>query len=238
MVPWTPQSVWMAQFDQKADPFHFDDTIAAGDRFEGGGFEWQAHAAPGPRHGCAHVLRAARIASSSRATRCGRTAWASSGRRRAPTRTSRPRSRRSRRIERLDPRVVIPGHGTPFADARGSIANVRVALAAFARDPAKNARHMAKVMFVFALLDRQAMRVEDVPAYVARVGCHADLDAAFPQAGRAGATRTGCSPTWSAPAPSRCATAWHGPRPAPRARRRAAGGDPGCRARRPPLVTP
>ena len=37
--PWTPQSVWMAQFDQKADPFHFDDTIKAGDTFDGGGFE-------------------------------------------------------------------------------------------------------------------------------------------------------------------------------------------------------
>ena len=47
VVPWTPQSAWMAKFDQRADPFHFDATIAAGDAFEGGGFEWQAHAAPG-----------------------------------------------------------------------------------------------------------------------------------------------------------------------------------------------
>ena len=45
--PWTPQSVWMRQFDQRADPFHFDDTIAAGATFEGGGFEWEAHGAPG-----------------------------------------------------------------------------------------------------------------------------------------------------------------------------------------------
>jgi glyoxylase-like metal-dependent hydrolase (beta-lactamase superfamily II) len=47
VVPWTPQSAWMAQFDQRADPFNFDDTIRAGDTFEAGGFEWQAHAAPG-----------------------------------------------------------------------------------------------------------------------------------------------------------------------------------------------
>ena len=46
-MPWTPQSVWMAQFDQRADPFHHDDTIAPGDTFEGGGFEWEVHAAPG-----------------------------------------------------------------------------------------------------------------------------------------------------------------------------------------------
>jgi len=35
--PWTPQSVWMARFDQRADPFRFDDTIEAGETFEGGG---------------------------------------------------------------------------------------------------------------------------------------------------------------------------------------------------------
>jgi hypothetical protein len=47
--PWTPQSVWMAQFDQRADPFHFDDTIAAGQSFDGlaftqyGGNAWWDH---------------------------------------------------------------------------------------------------------------------------------------------------------------------------------------------------
>src|SRR4051812_38740361 len=45
--PWTPQSVWMAQFDQRADPFHPDDTIAAGAAFEGGGLQWHAHTAAG-----------------------------------------------------------------------------------------------------------------------------------------------------------------------------------------------
>jgi glyoxylase-like metal-dependent hydrolase (beta-lactamase superfamily II) len=47
VVPWTPQSVWMAQFDQRADPFHFDDTLLPGNAFEAGGFEWEVHAAPG-----------------------------------------------------------------------------------------------------------------------------------------------------------------------------------------------
>jgi glyoxylase-like metal-dependent hydrolase (beta-lactamase superfamily II) len=82
-------------------------------------------------------------------------------------------------IERLDPAVVIPGHGAPFADAAGSIAHVRSRLDAFERDPVKAARHMARVMFVFSLLDRQAMRVEDVPGYVASVECHARIANAF-----------------------------------------------------------
>jgi len=76
------------------------------------------------------------------------------------------------RIEALDPAVVIPGHGMPFADLAGSLANVRSRLAAFAADPVKNARHLVKVLFVFALLERDSMAVADVAAYVARVPCY------------------------------------------------------------------
>src|SRR5258708_35738121 len=54
--PWTPQSAWMEEFDQRADPFRFDDTIAAGDSFGGGGLEWQAPAAPGHHQGAPRVL--------------------------------------------------------------------------------------------------------------------------------------------------------------------------------------
>jgi glyoxylase-like metal-dependent hydrolase (beta-lactamase superfamily II) len=178
VVPWTPQSAWMAEFDQRADPFHFDSTIGAGDAFVGGGFEWQAHAAPGhdmdalmffePRH---------RILVS------GDALWENGMGFVYAVEGPNPYIEAAREtlaaIERLDPAIVIPGHGAPFTNAKGSIANVRSRLDAFERDPVKAARHMAKVMFVFSLLDREAMRVDEVPAYLARVGCHADLDARF-----------------------------------------------------------
>ena len=178
VVPWTPQSVWMAQFDQKADPFHFDDTIAPGDRFEGGGFEWHVHAAPGhdmdalmffePRH---------RILVS------GDALWENGMGFVWPEEGANPFIDAAHealdRIERLDPAVVIPGHGEPFADARGSIANVRSRLAAFAADPAKNARHVVKVMFVFALLDRQFMPRSEVADYLDRVPCYRQLSDRF-----------------------------------------------------------
>src|SRR5260221_11827067 len=45
--PWTPQSAWMEEFDQRAYPFHFNDTIAAGDTCSVGGFDRQSDAAPG-----------------------------------------------------------------------------------------------------------------------------------------------------------------------------------------------
>jgi glyoxylase-like metal-dependent hydrolase (beta-lactamase superfamily II) len=82
-------------------------------------------------------------------------------------------------IERLAPAVVIPGHGAPFGDVAGSIAKVRSRLHAFARDPAKNARHMAKVMFVFALLDRGSMPVAALPGYLERVPCYGQISRRF-----------------------------------------------------------
>jgi glyoxylase-like metal-dependent hydrolase (beta-lactamase superfamily II) len=82
-------------------------------------------------------------------------------------------------IERLAPAIVIPGHGKPFFDARGSVAKVRAKLAAFERDPAKNARHVVKVMFVFALLDRGGMPVGEVAGYLARIPCYRMLSERF-----------------------------------------------------------
>jgi glyoxylase-like metal-dependent hydrolase (beta-lactamase superfamily II) len=178
VLPWTPQSVWMAQFDQKADPFHFDDTIAAGDAFEGAGREWEAHAAPG------HDMDALMFFEPrSRVLISGDALWENGMGFVWPQDGPNPHIEAAHAaldaIEHLAPLAVIPGHGRPFADAAGSIAAVRSRLEAFARDPAKNARHVAKVMFVFALLDRGAMAVDEVPGYLARVPCYLQLSEGF-----------------------------------------------------------
>jgi glyoxylase-like metal-dependent hydrolase (beta-lactamase superfamily II) len=172
--PWTPQSVWMAHFDQRADPFHFDDTLAPGDRFEGGGFEWEAHAAPGhdmdalmffePRHRI--------LVSGDALWRNGMGfVWPDDGEHRYIEAAHATLDA----IERLDPAIVIPGHGEPFTEVDESIANVRSRLDAFARDPARNARHAIKVFFVFALLERGGMPVSHVPGYLAQVPCYGEL---------------------------------------------------------------
>ncbi len=178
VVPWTPQSVWMTQFDQRADPFHFDDTLAAGDRFVAGGLEWQAHAAPGhdmdalvffePKH---RVL----ISGDALWREGMGFVWPEEGRN--------PRIDAAREalvtIERLHPAVVIPGHGVPFEDVGGALASVRAKLDAFERDPAKNARHAIKVLFVFALLDKETMPIAHVADYLERVPCYGDLARRF-----------------------------------------------------------
>ena len=176
--PWTPQSVWMHQLDQRADPFHFDDTIAAGDIFEGGGFEWEAIAAPGHDMDALMYWEPTR-----RLLVSGDALWEKGMGCVWPDENAAISFAAARAtldaIERLDPAIVIPGHGEPFADARGAIAMVRSRLDAFEKDPAKNARHLAKVMFAFALLDRESMPVAEVPAYLARVPAYRELSERF-----------------------------------------------------------
>jgi glyoxylase-like metal-dependent hydrolase (beta-lactamase superfamily II) len=178
VVPWTPQSVWMRRFDQKADPFHFDDTIAPGDAFEAGGFTWEVHAAPG------HDMDALMFFEpDNRILISGDALWEDGMGFVWPEVGANPFIEAAyaalSSIERLDPAVVIPGHGAPFADARRSVANVRSRLGAFARDPAKNARHVLKVLFVFALLERGSMPASDVAPYIERFACYRDLASRF-----------------------------------------------------------
>jgi glyoxylase-like metal-dependent hydrolase (beta-lactamase superfamily II) len=178
VVPWTPQSAWMEEFDQRADPFHFDDTIDAGQSFEGGGFQWEAHAAPG------HDMDALMFFEPvNRILISGDALWENAMGFVWPEEGASPFIDAAREtlatIERLEPSAVIPGHGAPFMDAAGAVARVRERLDAFARDPAKNARHVMKSMFVFALLDRGCMAANEVSSYLARVPCYGRMSARF-----------------------------------------------------------
>jgi glyoxylase-like metal-dependent hydrolase (beta-lactamase superfamily II) len=176
--PWTPQSVWMADFDQRADPFRFDDTIAAGGAFEGGGFEWEAHAAPGHDMDALVFFEPVQ-----RILISGDALWENGMGFVWPAHGANPAIEAAREtlaaIERLRPAVVIPGHGEPFADVAGSLATVRSKLDAFARDPVRNARTVMKTLFVFSLLDRESMPEPEVASYLARVPAHRRLREEF-----------------------------------------------------------
>lgn len=58
-------------------------------------------------------------------------------------------------IERLAPRVVIPGHGAPFGDVADALKRARSRLARFVADPARHARHGAKVLLKYHLLEER-----------------------------------------------------------------------------------
>lgn len=63
-------------------------------------------------------------------------------------------------IETLAPATVIPGHGRIFEDVGSALAAARRRLDAFARDPLKHARHAAKVLLKFKLLEQQHLQLD------------------------------------------------------------------------------
>jgi len=70
-------------------------------------------------------------------------------------------------IEALAPRLVIPGHGAPFADVTAALARARRRLEALASDPARNARQVAKVLIKFYLLDVRSLPFEALVRHLA-----------------------------------------------------------------------
>ncbi|APW41666.1 MBL fold metallo-hydrolase [Rhodoferax saidenbachensis] len=68
-------------------------------------------------------------------------------------------------IERLQPALVIPGHGAPFADAPTAIAFARQRLNGFVQNPAKHLQYAAKVLLKFKLLEQQQMEQDALLAW-------------------------------------------------------------------------
>ncbi len=70
-------------------------------------------------------------------------------------------------IESLAPRVVIPGHGAVFTGVADALAAARQRLDGFLRDPHKHARHGAKVLIKFKLLEVQRFAQPELHAWAA-----------------------------------------------------------------------
>ncbi len=185
IVPWTAQSCWAAQMDQYAEEFTFDDTIAAGDRFVAADREWEAIAAPG------HDMDALMFwCAEAGVLITGDALWERGMGFVYPQEPGADASgnpfidaalRTLAVIEALKPRLVVPGHGAPFANVAAALAFSRRRLAALAADPAKNARTVIKGLFVFSLLDKGSMALAALPEYLARVPVYGELSERFLQ---------------------------------------------------------
>jgi glyoxylase-like metal-dependent hydrolase (beta-lactamase superfamily II) len=69
-------------------------------------------------------------------------------------------------IEGLPVSLVIPGHGKPFTDVAGSIAIARSRLDYLASDPERNARHGAKVLLKYKLIEWRAKDIDLVADWI------------------------------------------------------------------------
>lgn len=70
-------------------------------------------------------------------------------------------------IAALPVRLVVPGHGAPFTDVEGALARARARLASFVADPARHARHAAKVLLKYHLMEVRAQDEDTLRAWAA-----------------------------------------------------------------------
>lgn len=176
---WDEDALLLSYADQRADRFRVDATISAGNPLRMGGIDWIAIAAPGhDTHALMFHSPAERILIS------GDALWEDGFGVLFPQLTGRESTITETRgtldtIAALGARVVIPGHGKPFADVDAALQRAYSRLRAFEEDPARLARHAARVMLTFSLLDRRHLSIASLPDYVERTGILRDINRRF-----------------------------------------------------------
>ena len=71
------------------------------------------------------------------------------------------------RLSQLSVRWVIPGHGSPFQDFHGALDRAYCRLDGFVADPLKHARHAAKVLIKFRILEIQQQPIDEFHRWLA-----------------------------------------------------------------------
>ena len=166
---WDEERLLLASADQRAERFRYDDTLAPGAAVRMGGLDWEVLAAPG------HDMHALMFhAPAERLLISGDALWEDGFGVVFGALFGDPHALAATRatldaIARLDVRTVIPGHGAPFDRVVPALERAYSRLEGFERDLTRLARHCAKVMLVFALLEKRRMPVAALPGYCATV---------------------------------------------------------------------
>jgi glyoxylase-like metal-dependent hydrolase (beta-lactamase superfamily II) len=172
---WDEKALLLGYCDQRAERFTVDERLHAGEVHTWGELEWQALGAPGhstnalvffnPEHG---ILIS------------GDALWERGYGFVLPPaldHAALPAARATLdMISRLDIRIVIPGHGAPFADVGKALENAFRRTQAFEADEMRMAWHAVKVILVFALLDQRRLALSSLPHYLARIGFYVDIN--------------------------------------------------------------
>ncbi len=175
---WDQKALLLEYCDQHVDRFDVDEIIAPGETHIWGDLEWQALAAPGHDMGALVFYNPEH-----RILISGDALWENGYGLVMPVEVD-PRALPAARatldmLAKLDVRIVIPGHGDPFTDIGAALERAFSRTAAFETDSVRVARHALKALFIFALLDKQRMRIADLPDYFARVGIYRDFNARY-----------------------------------------------------------
>jgi len=156
VAAWDTEALSFDATGQQCDRFRFDEVLHDGDRLELGGIDWQVIAAPGhdphavmlfaPAHG---ILIAGDVLWENGFGVIFPELDGESGFAEQAAMLS--------LIDRLDVRIVIPGHGRVFAEVAPAIEKARSRLDYLRADPLRNASHGIRVLVKFKLLEAQAL---------------------------------------------------------------------------------
>lgn len=176
---WDERELMLGYADQHAERFAVSDALAAGDTVRMGGIDWQVVGAPG------HDPHAVMFHSpQERLLISGDALWESGfgvifpalfGDNDAFGLTRQTLDR----IASLGVRTVIPGHGRVFTEVEAALERAYFRLESYEQDVTRLARHAAKVMVVFALMDQRDIALAELPQYVERIGIMRDVNARF-----------------------------------------------------------
>lgn len=175
---WDDKALLYEYADQSTDRFRADEAIAPGSTHVFGDLEWRAIAAPGHDMGALVFWN-----DEHRILISGDALWEQGFGFVMPPEVDAAALPATRAtldtIAQLPIRTVIPGHGEPFSDVEASLERAFNRVQAFEADSTRMARHALKVLLMFTLLDRQRIAIDELPAYVGRVGIYRDFNAMF-----------------------------------------------------------
>lgn len=179
LAEWDEDALLLTAARQQAEPFEFDETIAAGDEIEMGGLAWRAIAAPGhDMHALVFFSPVAGLLIS------GDALWENGFgvmfAALAGDPDGLPATRRTlEALGTLEVRAVLPGHGAPFGGFAAAIERAFRRLAAFEESPERMARSALKALFTFTLLERRRMSRAGIAAHFAQVRIFRDVSARY-----------------------------------------------------------
>ena len=178
VLRWDGKALLYDYCDQQVERFAVDSVLPAGSTHVWGDLEWAALAAPGHDMGALVFYNAEH-----RILVSGDALWEHGFGFVMPPEidpAALPATRATlEMLGTLDVRVVVPGHGEPFADVAAALDRAGKRMDAFEADSLRVARHALKVNLMFILLDRQRMSLAELPAFVERVGLYRDFNARF-----------------------------------------------------------
>lgn len=158
---WDEEALSYRATGQQCARFMFDETVSPGEVLAMGDLSWQALAAPGhDPHALLFWCEDEGILIS------GDALWQNGFGVIFPELAGEPGFDEVRAtldlIASLRPRLVIPGHGTPFTDVDAALQRACGRLDYLAADPVRNAENGVKVLLKFLLIERRAMALDDV----------------------------------------------------------------------------